>query len=348
MVDAPDAAIPVWVAALPKADLHVHAESDARLDRILAKREGRAPYDWKQWADRVQIETPPGLPRLARMVVERPRDPAEVAALDTLPEHFIARVVDLLSEGAADGAILIEVRFGRPTLERPDLMPLFREAERQVQALFPRLRAEAVISGLWPPRHDHDGRLLRSCLAASRDGLAGIDLIPIPYDLEADWSTVDRWVAKAADGGLGITAHVGEFSPANIVAALSLPGFQRLGHAVYAAADEHWLEQLAHRGVTIECALTSNAVLGAVAPYQAHPIRQFVAHGVPVALVTDDPVRVATTIGNEYTHAAKLGFERDDLLTFTRNAVAAAFVAPGRRADLVEELVRATCQKGER
>jgi len=28
---------------LPKADLHVHAETDARLDRVLARREGRSP-----------------------------------------------------------------------------------------------------------------------------------------------------------------------------------------------------------------------------------------------------------------------------------------------------------------
>jgi adenosine deaminase len=31
--------------ALPKADLHLHQEQSPRLDRVLARMEGRAPYD---------------------------------------------------------------------------------------------------------------------------------------------------------------------------------------------------------------------------------------------------------------------------------------------------------------
>ena len=39
---------PLLIAALPKADLHVHQEWSMRLDRVLARREGRAPYDWRR------------------------------------------------------------------------------------------------------------------------------------------------------------------------------------------------------------------------------------------------------------------------------------------------------------
>ena len=41
------------------------------------------------------------------------------------------------------GAVLVEVRFGNETVLRPGFMELFREAERRVQARYPRLRAEA-------------------------------------------------------------------------------------------------------------------------------------------------------------------------------------------------------------
>lgn len=330
--------MPGPVARLPKADLHVHAEADARLDRVLARRGGRSPYDWSHWVARLHTETPPGLARLERMGVDRCRDQLAVDALDAVPENFVARIVDLLTDGAEDGAVLVEVRFGRPTLGRPDFMDLFREAEGRVQQQYPSLRAEAVISGLWPPQHDPDGRLLRSCVAAARDGLAGIDLIPVPYDAEADWAPVGRWAARAADAGLGVTAHVGEFSPANVAAALRLPGLRRLGHAVYAATDAHLLDQLVQRGVTVECALTCNVVLGAVPSYEAHPIRRFVSCGIPVALATDDPVRVGTTIGREYAVAAALGFAPAELLAFTRNAIGAAFVPVDRRTKLLEEL----------
>ncbi len=59
------------------------------------------------------------------------------------PENFVARVEDVLEEAARGGAILAEVRFGgasNPIL-RGDFMALFREAERRVQAVYPRLRA---------------------------------------------------------------------------------------------------------------------------------------------------------------------------------------------------------------
>lgn len=55
------------IAALPKADLHLHQEWSPRLDRVLARREGRAPYDWHAWALRVMEETQPGIARLWRL-----------------------------------------------------------------------------------------------------------------------------------------------------------------------------------------------------------------------------------------------------------------------------------------
>ncbi|HSH81212.1 MAG TPA: hypothetical protein VLA19_21985 [Herpetosiphonaceae bacterium] len=38
------------VIPLPKADSHIHAEADARLDRVLARRRCQLPYDWRTWA----------------------------------------------------------------------------------------------------------------------------------------------------------------------------------------------------------------------------------------------------------------------------------------------------------
>lgn len=113
-----------------------------------------------------------------------------------------------------------------------------------------------------------------------------------------------------------------------------MPGLTRLGHAVYAAEDPHLLALLAERRSTVECSLSCNVVLGAVASYEAHPIRRFVEAGIPVALGTDDPVQVCTTIGREYALAAALGFSLAELRAFTRDAIRAAFTTPERRAAL--------------
>jgi adenosine deaminase len=183
-------------------------------------------------------------------------------------------------------------------------------------------------------------RLLDACVSAARerDGLAGIDLLYQPYDAEAEWEPMYRAAERAADAGLGITAHAGEFSTANIAAALRVPHLSRIGHAVYAARDLRLLDLLAHSGVTLECSLSCNVVLGAVPSYEEHPIHQFVEHGIPVALCSDVPVQIATTIGREYTLAHALGFSLPELAGFTTNAIRASFTPPARRAALLAEL----------
>ena len=80
-----------------------------------------------------------------------------------------------------------------------------------------------------------------TCLRARVQGLAGIDFTPDPFDSEADLTEVCRWAERAAEAGLGITVHAGEFSTANLAAALRLPGITRIGHGVYAAAGDELL-----------------------------------------------------------------------------------------------------------
>ncbi len=327
-------AIDPALAALPKADLHVHAEAAPRLDRVVARREGKPPPDMRETV-RALLDEPPGMPRLIHMAV--PPQP-ETEALDAEPENFILRVADALEEAAADGAILVEIRFGGITILRSDFMPLFREAERRVRACYPRLRAEAIIVFVQSWTAEQIEQCLAACIRSASEGLAGADFISSPYDREADWTPIYRWAEQAAAAGLGITVHAGEFSTANLAAALRVPGVTRLGHAVYAAQDPRLLDRMARSGVTVECSLTCNVLLGAIPSYEAHPIRQFMAHGIPVTLNTDDPVRVGTTIGREYAIAAALGFSRAELLGFTRNAIQASFTTAARRAALLSEL----------
>jgi adenosine deaminase len=333
-----DVPIPAQIAALPKADIHIHAEAAARLEQIIAAQRGQPPADHRPWVAELLTTVPPGMPRLQSLDSNRRFDRATVDALDTEPAYIIARIMHLLEEGAAQGALLIEITFGPATIEKHDFMALFREAERRVQTRFPKLRAEAIIAVTQPSGERWRDVQLPACLAAAREGLAGINIIPHPYDAEMDWAPVVGWAARASDAGLGLTAHAGEFDTTNIAAALQLPGLTRIGHAVYAAHDPWLLEQLAQSGVTVECSLSCNVVLGAVTSYETHPIRQFVESGIPVALSTDDPVRVATTIGREYAIAAALGFTEDALRDFTRNAVRASFAPAARRSALLAEI----------
>ena len=125
-------AIPSTVSALPKADIHLHAETRARVDRMLSLREGRSAYDWRAWVQRLQ-ELPPGMARL------------EATDLDRIAKcNFVEWVANTMYDAAREGAVLVEVRFGAECVKWLDLMPRFREAERLVQSSYPDFCAEAT------------------------------------------------------------------------------------------------------------------------------------------------------------------------------------------------------------
>ena len=323
------------VAALPKADIHLHAETKARVDRLASRREGRKPYDWRANVESLN-QVPAGIQRLEAIssALEFP----EVNQIAR--EGFVEWVSEAMHEAAREGAVLVEIRFGAGWVLWPDLMPKFREAELLTKTKYPGFCAEAVISGLSPWRPDGNV-LLDACLEARWAGLAGIDFIPTPYEREAkreQWDETYSWAERAASVGLGITVHAGEFSPANILKALGVPGVSRIGHAVHAASDSVFLNEMDKAQVTVECCLTSNVVLGAVPSLKSHPIRTFIDVGIPVTLNSDDPVSLCTSIGNEYGLAACLGLSAPDLLGLTRNGIAASFTSGKRKAALLSQI----------
>lgn len=69
-------------------------------------------------------------------------------------------------------------------------------------------------------------------------------------------------------------------------------------------------------------------------------LRQLVGSGISVALATDDPVQLCTTIGREYALAQShaLGFSPAELLRFTSNAVRASFMPHERKQALLTTL----------
>lgn len=318
-------AITPHIASLPKADIHIHQEWSPRLDRVLAQRENRPSYDWRNWVEQI-LEQPPGMQRLAQISSVFPATPEQ----DAPSAMFVARLQDLLKEAANDNAILVEVRVGKDIF-RPDCIALFREAEKQVQQHHPHLLAEVIPTLVITSDSQRIENNVRRCLELSHEGVRGVDILYPPFNREVDWKPVYRIAERFAAAGMGLTVHVGEISTFNIAAALEIPGLRRIGHGTHAVHDPHLLDLVAKSGVTIECPLSCNVILGAAPSYQEHPIRAFVARDIPVTLCTDDPVQMCTTIGREYMIAHQLGFTTDDLLNFTHNAIAAAFTSDERR-----------------
>jgi adenosine deaminase len=143
----------------------------------------------------------------------------------------------------------------------------------------------------------------------------------------------------AAEAGLGCTVHAGEWAGAHSVwAALELP-VTRIGHGVRAIEDPALVEQLAERGLVLECCPTSNVVLNAFPSYEDHPLPRLREAGVKVTLGSDDPPYFGASIGGEYAVCRDhFGFTEDDLLDITRTAIEAAFCEATLKNRLIREL----------
>ena len=146
--------------------------------------------------------------------------------------------------------------------------------------------------------------------------------------------------AIAADAGLGLTAHAGEFAgPDSVRAALDHLGVSRIGHGVRSIEDLALLERL-HRGhIVLETCPGSNIALSVFPDFNSHPLRKLYDAGVRVTLNSDDPPYFHTNLEREYEIARdEFGFDATMLAQCTRTAIESAFVDEGTRVQLLKRL----------
>jgi adenosine deaminase len=137
-----------------------------------------------------------------------------------------------------------------------------------------------------------------------------------------------------------IALHAGEIAPGlvppdglrfHIREAVDLGHAERIGHGVdvmYENEPQALLTELADRHIMVEINLTSNdVILGVTAPW--HPLPNYRAAGVPVALSTDDEGVSRIDLTHEYTRAAiEFNLSYLDLKSSARTSLEHSFL-PG-------------------
>jgi aminodeoxyfutalosine deaminase len=138
--------------------------------------------------------------------------------------------------------------------------------------------------------------------------------------------------AYAAENGLRLTAHAGEYAGAESVwGALNLRA-ERIGHGLTAAQDPELVEELATRQIPVEICLTSNLRTGCCASLVEHPVRNYFDQGVMITLNTDDPAMFGTTLAREYQLAQQtFAFTDEHLRELARNSFEASFLPAERK-----------------
>jgi adenosine deaminase len=146
--------------------------------------------------------------------------------------------------------------------------------------------------------------------------------------------------AAARAAGLGLMAHAGEVvGPPSVWGAIDRLGVTRLGHGIRAIDDPELVEAICERGVVLDICPTSNLLTGAVASWEAHPLRQLREAGVAITLNSDDPTFFHTTLTEEYRRAVThFGFGADELCATVRTAAWASFLPDVERHALCRQV----------
>lgn len=134
-----------------------------------------------------------------------------------------------------------------------------------------------------------------------------------------------------------LTTHAGELTPglvqpeglrSHIRDSVMIASAERIGHGVDLSYEDDaagLLSIMATRGVAVEVCLTSNDVILGVSG-KAHPLRLYLAAGVPVALATDDPGVSRDDMTNQYMRAVQdQGLAYDMLKRIARNSLEYSF-----------------------
>ena len=182
-------------------------------------------------------------------------------------------------------------------------------------------------------------QLVGANLSSPEDDIASINNYQLHMAMLA--FLYDRYTANHASP-LQITLHAGEVTAAylpagsnantfHVRAAVEIAHAARIGHGLDVLSETDasaLMDEMRDLDVLVEICLSSNVQILEVSG-AAHPLAQYLAHGVPVALATDDQGVSRSSMAGEYRRAAlDQGLDYRQLKTMARNSLEHAFV-PG-------------------
>jgi len=335
MADTP-AAVPSWIARLPKAELHLHLEGSAtpetlvalaeRSCRRLSLEEARRRFVYRNFL---------GFLLAFKWVSDQLRTPADYA--------FLLR--DLLARLHRQNVLYAEITLavGVVLWKQQDPDAVFEALCRAAEDA----QGESPVAVRWIPDAvrnfgpAHVARVADYALrwkdrGAVAFGIGG-DEKDGPPELFRD--TFER--VRAA--GLHVTVHAGEtVGPESIWGAIRSLGAERIGHGLSAFLDPDLVETLVRDRITVESCPTSNLRTGALREHtgaddlRRHPVVDYCRRGIPVTLNTDDPGLFLTTLNDEYALAHRLGLSREELCSVAQTAFESAFCDEELRRTLRE------------
>ncbi len=113
---------------------------------------------------------------------------------------------------------------------------------------------------------------------------------------------------KAAENGLVLKAHVGEWGTAQyVVTAVIVLHLSEVQHGIAAAQDEEAIAFLVENHIRLNITPSSNVLLGRVTDMANHPIAMLYRKGVDVTINSDDVLIFDSDVSKEYLRLYQSG-----------------------------------------
>jgi len=336
--------LPASIAALPKAELHLHLEGSIQPSTVcaltaqhgveLTEEEVRQRYSYTDFLGFIDAF------KWVTSFLREPRDFALIA--HDLAEHLLTQNVVYAEVTLSVGIMLL--RKQRPEANFEAILQATEPFERRglrLNWIFDAVRQ----FGPGPAMEVVD--VAKRCASEKivAFGIGGDELSVATHEFRSVYE-------QAAANGLHLLIHAGEVGgPEKIREAVELLHVERIGHGIAAAQDPALMDLLADRRIPLEVCPQSNLCTGALFKHlqasdssavidgsvppaiEKHPLPQLLRHGIPVVLSTDDPAMFHTTLHNEYQNAARMGLSESELLHLTQMSFDHAF-HPARNAIL--------------
>jgi len=325
--------LPASIAALPKAELHLHLEGSiqpatvcaltAQHNILLTEDEVRRRYTYRDFA---------GFIDAFKWVTSFLREPSDYALIARdLSEHLLTQGVVYAEITLSVGVMLLRKQQPESNFEAilRATEPFAKEGLR-VNWIFDAARqfgAEAAMEVV------HTATRCQS-KAIVAFGIGGDEMSVATEEFRSVY-------AQAATNGLHLLMHAGEVGgPEKIREAIELLHVERIGHGIAAARDPALMDLLVDRRIPLEICPQSNIRTGALAKQlrlprariEDHPLPELWRQGIPVVLSTDDPAMFHTTLEAEYENVAQMGLGESELAQLVNMSFEHAFLSENDKA----------------
>jgi aminodeoxyfutalosine deaminase len=323
------------IAAMPKAELHLHLEGSirpcvaaalaAKHGCVVTEEEVRQRYAYKDFTEFIEA---------FKWVTSFVRDPSDFALLvSDLGEQLIAQKVVYSEVTLSVGVMLLRQQNPQANFEAIlEAAEPFERRGLRLNWIFDAVRQFGADLAMQVV----DWALLCNSPRIVAFGIGGDELKVATRDFQSVYK-------HAAYCGLHRLIHAGEVGgPEKIREAVELLGVERVGHGIAAIHDSALMDLLAARRITLEICPVSNLRTGVLARQlrndgaimEQHPLPQLMRHGIPVVISTDDPSMFRTSLTGEYHQAQKMGLSETELENLVANSFAFSFLLEAERTRL--------------